>query len=828
MKLETVLAQALGKKNVYSSCSMQEMYGYDSSPFFSKPDIIVFPSTTDEVSQVLKISTNFGVPVLARGAGTCISGGAVPTKAGIVLVMTRMNAILDIDPVSRTALVEPGVVNLDLQKALAPHNLIFPPDPASQKVSTIGGNVAECAGGIQGAKYGVTKNYVMGLELVLSNGTVTTTGLLSEAETLGPDTTGIFNGSEGTLAVITKILVSCLPRTESTRTALASFASINDAAQTVSAIIKNGIIPTALEIMDQAMLRAVDDFTGIGFPKDAQAVLLMEVDGYEIDLDHQLGLLVEICTHHRARDVKQAASAAERENLWKARRSGNGALGRIRPAYMVHDVTVPRNRVATLLTRIQKIGKTYDIIIAQMAHAGDGNAHPHLLYYPDEKNIQQKIHAVTLEIFKTALELGGTITGEHGIGLEKKAFMGMQFSKTDLDFMKKIQMAMDPSDLLNPGKIFPTRQEVDKSNFIGPPGKAGDSSSQDTAENSKDIDDHILEFIPDNLTLKVHGDTPLWEVQKTAASINTFLPLCTHTQGHLTMNTLVGKGAWGNEAFALGSLKEYIYGLEFVPMAGELISTGGHAAKNVAGYDLTRLLWKAKGKLGTIKAITLKLLPRPEKQRLIVQNFPSLLACIEYAKAALKANICLCTLKTNARAGSGKNNWQMITGLMGSAAVVDLHTNILLTLQKNTNTNFEIVDQDSLGDVWKNQEENTRSYPLPLLHGAGIRAPMFSFLAKNAAIFKAIENAYIKIDMGFPDLVIQTAEPSSSITDKIMTLEKISHFSPGFYLERPGKRQKMSLIYDELAHCMTEPFCLQKQALKTDPGKKKETAPCPA
>ena len=434
MKIETELTRLLGKDKVFTTLPMREMYAYDSSPFICKPDIVVFVTSTREVSCVMKLACQQGVPVMTRGAGTCLSGGAVPIKAGISLVMTRMNAILEIDPFSRTALVEPGVVNLSLQKALAPHGLIFPPDPASQKVATIGGNVAECAGGIQGARYGVTKNYVLGLELVLADGTVTTTGLLSEKETLGPDMTGIFNGSEGSLAVITKILVSCLPKAQSMRTALASFSSLTDAARAVSAIIKRGIIPTALELMDQTMLRAVDDFTKIGFPKDAKAVLLMEVDGYEMDLDPQLALMREICTTHQAKDIKLAVNLTERENLWKARRSGNGALGRVRPAYLVHDVTVPRHQVAPLLTRIQEIGRDQGIIIAQMAHAGDGNAHPHLLYYPDEPNIQQRLHEATEQIFKAALELGGTISGEHGIGLEKKAFMGMQFSPVDLGF----------------------------------------------------------------------------------------------------------------------------------------------------------------------------------------------------------------------------------------------------------------------------------------------------------------------------------------------------------------------------------------------------------
>ncbi len=801
MKLETKLIRALGKDKVHSSSPVKEMYAYDSSPFMSKPDFVVFPSCTAEVSRILNLAWESCTPILPRGAGTCLSGGAVPVKGGISLVMTQMNQILDIDPLSRTALVQPGVVNLNLQKALAPHGLIFPPDPASQKVATIGGNVAECAGGIQGARYGVTKNYVLGLELVLSDGTVTTTGLLSKDETLGPDSTGIFNGSEGSLAVITKILVSCLPQAQAMRTALASFKSLNHAGQAVSEIIKQGIIPTALELMDQTMLRAVDDFTRIGFPKDAQAVLLMEVDGYEVDLDHQLELMEEICRAHQAGDIKLAVTRADRENLWLARRSGNGALGRIRPAYIVHDVTVPRNQVATLLTQIQEIGRKHQVIIAQMAHAGDGNAHPHLLYYPDDHNIEHRLHDATRDIFKAALELGGTISGEHGIGLEKKAFMGMQFTRDNLEFMERIQAGLDPRKILNPGKIFPTKKEVQESDLVAK------CSQGESCPHPSDLgSDHILEFIPDNLTLKVCGNTPLWKVQKTAASINAFLPLCTHTQGDQTMAYLVETGAHGHEAFAMGSLREYIYGLEFTPASQKKISTGGHTAKNVAGYDFTRLLWKSQGTLARIEAITLKLLPCPEKQRMIVQDFPTLSACFAHAEKILGADICLCTLKISSRT----DHWQMITGLMGSAALVEMHTDKLSALFPKGKPHWEIIDQNfpdkpplnkdcsnesPMERLWKKQESEQTLYPFVLLRGAGLRRPMMDFLKKYKPFFGPRKNLGMDIDLGCPDLSICAKDKSVSLPGEIAAF-------PHFHVERPGQILKTSQVHDRILKCM--------------------------
>ncbi len=823
MKLETELTRLLGKDRVFTSLPMREMYAYDSSPFICKPDMVVFVTSTLEVSCVLQLACEQGVPVMTRGAGTCLSGGAVPIKTGISLVMTRMKTILEIDPVSRTALVEPGVVNLRLQKALAPYNLIFPPDPASQKVATIGGNVAECAGGIQGARYGVTKNYVLGLELVLSDGTITTTGLLSEKETLGSDMTGIFNGSEGSLAVITKILVSCLPKAQSMRTALASFASLTDAARAVSAIIKQGIIPTALELMDQTMLRAVDDFTKIGFPKDAQAVLLMEVDGYEIDLDPQLGLMKEICLAHNAADIKLAVDLAARENLWKARRSGNGALGRVRPAYMVHDVTVPRHQVAPLLTRIQEIGKDQDIIIAQMAHAGDGNAHPHLLYYPDEPNIQQRLHDATGQIFKTSLELGGTISGEHGIGLEKKAFMGMQFSPIDLAFMEQIRKALDPFGILNPGKMFPSKQEVKTSGLIQGPGgiKGVEKDPGKSISGKSNAGSHqILEFIPDNLTLKVRGDTPLWKVQQTAATINAFLPLCPHTQGNKTMGWLVETGARGNEALALGSLKEYIYGLEFTTRAGDWISTGGHTAKNVAGYDFTRLLWESKGEFGTIQTLTLKLLPCPESRQLIVETFSSLGTCLAYAKALLRADLCLCTLKVGSRQSEGQQGWQMITGLAGSAPLVKMHTQRIFAITPAGYSGRKVIE-DHKG-FWESQAREKAGYPFPLVRGAGLRMPMFNYLAQIAGTFDRLEKVIIDIDLGWPEVNILAKEMQTPLGLK-MADNTTGHTL--FYMQRSGKAPDKSLINDKLAQCLVRALPSEKN--KPEPTRQSQRHPCP-
>lgn len=450
------LTDIVGRENCLDNPVAREIYGYDSSPFVHIPDLVVFPSTTKEISSIVQLAQNYKIPLVPRGAGTCLSGGAVALAGGISLVLTRMNRILNIDIEEQKALVESGVVNQDLQKALFPLGFMFAPDPASQTVSTLGGNIAECAGGMRGVKHGVTKNHVLGLEVVLDNADVVLTGSMSVNGCFGPDMTGLFNGSEGTFGIVTKaeLKITALPK--ATRTAMASFAKLEQAGQAVSAIISHGIVPTTLELMDQSMLRAVDDFLNMGFPRDAEALLLLEIDGEESELDRQLSVIIKQFQHFSAKSIETASTAEERDKLWLARRSGNGALGRIKPAYMVQDVAVPRHKLPALLNFVQETGQKYGLLIAQMAHAGDGNLHPHLLYDPNDSEEYARVIEASNEIFHAALNMGGTVTGEHGIGLEKLNVISYQFSAQDLEFMRQIKNGMDPECLLNPGKMLPT------------------------------------------------------------------------------------------------------------------------------------------------------------------------------------------------------------------------------------------------------------------------------------------------------------------------------------------------------------------------------------
>ncbi|KKM09134.1 hypothetical protein SY88_20560 [Clostridiales bacterium PH28_bin88] len=449
------LRQIMGEEEVLTSRMALENYAYDSSPFSYLPDAVVFPASTDQVAGVMKLAYREGIPLTPRGAGTCISGGPVPRHGGIVLVTTRMNRILDINPLNRCALVEAGVVNLDLQKALENTGLMFAPDPSSQKVSTIGGNAAECAGGIRGVKYGVTREHVLGAQVVLPDGEVVETGSLLSGDAPQVDLTGLLVGSEGTLGVITQVLVRLTRKPEAVQTLMAVFPSLEAAGNAVSRIIARGVIPPTLEIMDGAMTRAVDDFIHLGLPRDAEAVLLIEVDGYRTEIEPQVATIIDVLKECGVRSYRSASDEAERETLWLGRRSANGALGRIKPAYMVQDVTVPRDKLPEMLRRVTAIGENFGVTIAQLAHAGDGNLHPHLLYDPRQPGELALVDEASKAIFTAALELEGTLTGEHGIGLEKMDFMPLAFSSDDLDFMQKLKKAFDPKGLFNPGKMFP-------------------------------------------------------------------------------------------------------------------------------------------------------------------------------------------------------------------------------------------------------------------------------------------------------------------------------------------------------------------------------------
>jgi glycolate oxidase len=450
------LRSAVGVENVLAARSDLMVYECDGFTIEkNSPDVVVFPQTTADVAEVVKICNAAGVPFLPRGAGTSLSGGCLPIGGGVMIVLTRMKRILEINLRDRYAVVEPGVVNVWLTNALKGSGYHYAPDPSSQGACTIGGNVATNSGGPHTLKYGVTVNHVLGVEAVLADGRVVQIGGPAE-DPVGLDLVGAIVGSEGTLAIVTKIWVRLTRNPEGHRTMLGVFESVDDATAAISEIIGAGIVPAALEMMDQGILVAVEAAFQFGFPLDAQAILLIEVDGLEAGLDQQRDQIVELCQNCKAREVRLARDEKERLKLWKCRKQAFGAIGRLSPSYCTQDGVVPRTKLPHILRKIIEIGHKHDIRIVNVFHAGDGNIHPILLF--DERNAEQvqRVLAASNEILDECLNCGGSVTGEHGIGVEKIGFMNKMFSPTDLAAMKNLRDAFNPRGNLSPDKMLPT------------------------------------------------------------------------------------------------------------------------------------------------------------------------------------------------------------------------------------------------------------------------------------------------------------------------------------------------------------------------------------
>jgi glycolate oxidase len=419
------------------------------------PDVAVFPQTTEEVAAVVRICNEAGVPFLPRGAGTSLAGGCLPVGGGVMIVLTKMRQILEINLRDRYALVQPGVVNIWLTRRLAGTGFHYAPDPSSQGACTIGGNVATNSGGPHTLKYGVTTNHVLGVEIVTAEGEVVQLGGPVE-DPVGLDLVGTFVGSEGTLGIVTKVWVRLTRDPQGHRTLLGIFNSVDDATVAISEIIGAGIIPAALEMLDHGILIAVEEAYRFGFPLDAEAILLIEVDGLEAGLNEQRDRVIALCKKCGAREVRQAKDAAERQRLWKARKQAFGAVGRLSPSYCTQDGVVPRTKLPHILRKITEVGEKYAIRIVNVFHAGDGNIHPILLF--DERDADQvrRVLKAGEEILDECIACGGSVTGEHGIGVEKINFMNRLFTDDDIEVMDRLRVAFNPTGRLSPGKMLPT------------------------------------------------------------------------------------------------------------------------------------------------------------------------------------------------------------------------------------------------------------------------------------------------------------------------------------------------------------------------------------
>ncbi len=438
--------------------SPSELLVYECDGFTiekNRPDVVVFPHSTEQVVGIVRACNEAGVPFLPRGSGTSLAGGCLPVGGGVVIALTRMKRILEVHIGDRYAVVEPGVVNLWLTNHLKPEGFHFAPDPSSQGACTIGGNVATNSGGPHTLKYGVTVNHVLGMELVLPDGQVVQTGGPCE-DNPGYDLTGVIVGSEGTFGIVTKIWVRITRNPEAHRTLLAIFETVDDATNTISGIIAAGIIPAALEMLDRLILEAVEAAFRFGFPLDAGAVLIIEVDGLDAGLDADAERIAGIARHHGAREVRQAANEAERTLLWKCRKQAFGAMGRLAPSYCTQDGVVPRTKLPHILRAIQRIAEKHRIRIANVFHAGDGNIHPIELFDERDPDQVRRVLDAGVEILDECLACGGSVTGEHGIGVEKINFMPKMFSPADLSAMVRLREAFNPTGLCSPQKMLPT------------------------------------------------------------------------------------------------------------------------------------------------------------------------------------------------------------------------------------------------------------------------------------------------------------------------------------------------------------------------------------
>jgi glycolate oxidase len=453
--LKNEFRAVVGKENFSDVREELLCYAYDATREQYLPDGVIFPGSVDEVAAVLRLANTHRIPVVPRGAGSGFSGGALPVAGGLVMAMNRFNKILSIDTENLIAEIEPAVITARFQEAVEAMGLFYPPDPASLTFSTLGGNIAENAGGMRAVKYGVTRDYVRGLEVVLPSGEIVHTGSACAKDVVGYDLTTLFVGSEGTLGVVTKARLRLLPLPAAKQTLTAAFDAMSAAARTVSRIIGRGIIPTTLEFLDGASLKAVERYARVGLPATAEAFLLIEVDGDADAIEGPMKRVREVCEQNGALEIKLAKEKADQEELWRARRAVSPSLRSISQYKLNEDIVVPRSQIPAIIDAIQAIAEKYTLPIVSFGHAGDGNIHVNVMAGPDGEKDLSKMKAAAVEIFDAAVKLGGRISGEHGIGITKQPYIGLNLDPPTLALSRLLKKTLDPNNILNPGKMFP-------------------------------------------------------------------------------------------------------------------------------------------------------------------------------------------------------------------------------------------------------------------------------------------------------------------------------------------------------------------------------------
>lgn len=596
------LVSCLGQGGVLTEPGRLLAYESDALPRFSQlPEAVLLPRDTAEAAWAVGRLVEAGVPLTPRGAGTGLSGGGVAAPGGVLVGTSRMSRILSLDPDRRLARVQAGVVNADLSAAAAPFGLHYAPDPSSQAACTLGGNVGENAGGPHCLKYGVTTRYVTGLTVVTGRGDVFELGGAGRCE--GLDLTGIFVGSEGRMGLATELELRLIPRPRAVRTFLAVFSSTEAAGTAVSAIIADGLLPAAMEIMDRGTIRAVEaSVYAAGYPTDAGAVLVVEFDGTEEGLDEEAERAQALCLTAGATELRRSRNAAEREALWQGRKKAYGAFGRLTADLMVQDATVPRSALPRVLHRIEEIGRRHGLVVANVFHAGDGNLHPKILFDRRDREQVERVERASSEMMRVCVEAGGTITGEHGVGLDKKGYMSLVHRPRELRLMARVQRAFDPRGIWNPGKVLPDGIE--------------DSRDDDRPAVPREPAAALAHDPPD-LTVTVAAEVTVQELEVALARKGQWLPLDAPGMEGRTVVEVVAEGLWGPLAPAYGRVRDLLLGAEIVPGDGQAVRLGGRVMKNVAGFDLVRAVAGSRGRLGTVTRATLRLNPIPECHRVL-------------------------------------------------------------------------------------------------------------------------------------------------------------------------------------------------------------------
>ncbi|MGD8649785.1 MAG: FAD-linked oxidase C-terminal domain-containing protein [Desulfobacterales bacterium] len=705
----------VGNTHLSVSRANAELYSYDASLARGKPGVVVFPANSRETAQVVRAAHREGIPFVPRGFGTNLSGGTIVTVEGLVVCLSRLNRILGIYPEGRYAVAQPGVTNLELQEALAPIGFFYAPDPASQKVATLGGNAGENSGGPRCLKYGVTTNHVLGMEMILPDGEVVRTGGAA-LDPPGYDLRGTVVGGEGTLGVVTELTVRILPLSESIITMLATYDSIADAARSVSDIISAGILPTTLEMMDAMIIKAVEDSYACGYPRDAAAVLIIEVEGPAAGLQEQAARIQQICMQTNCREIQEAKNNEERNLLWQGRRGAFGAVARLAPNYLVNDATVPRTKLPEALAKVAEITKNYNCEHGNVFHAGDGNLHPLLLFDSRDTDQLHRVEKAGWEIMEACVKLGGTISGEHGIGLEKQEAMRMVFSEDDFAAQRALKRAFDPDNVLNPGKVIPPTKGVEQNGGSptptlleqsrGPSGN-GDHRSEMMAKiktaatqkqpiipvgsgtfghygnlpngslrslSSLSMAD-VIDYDPPNQVITVGAGLSLAVLQEHLKANNQWLPVRPpFFSDGATIGSLVALAACGPERMAYGSPRDFLLGLRYINSKGVLVTAGGRVVKNVAGYDMTRLLTGSAGTLGFISEASWRVSTIPERCAAITA-VGSLDDCAATALKIVQSTlspIYVTSLPAGPpTTGTDSGGWKIVVGFEGFSQTVD-------------------------------------------------------------------------------------------------------------------------------------------------------------